>query len=734
MNEGDVITRRVAAELDLDPRSVAAARTLFADGATVPFVARYRKERTGGLDEVALRNIIRLGGEITKLEEHRAAIHRRLTEAGVLTDPLSAEIEAAQSVAELDDIYRPYRPRKETRADRARARGLQPLAEALLRHARREGDAQRNATFDSVVAAASPPAVPPGEALGGAAEIIGEVIASDVSLRATLRTIFERRGAVASVRRRSVRKKEPDAERYRDYFDHREPARSVPSHRLLAMLRGASLGYLSVTLRPPDAAGERSVAGTLYCTDGGEPRHLDAAGRRFFRGVVTDTWKRRLVPTLEREALAAVRRRAERDAIQVFQRNLEALLLAAPFGPRPVLAVDPGIRTGSKIAVLSAGGQVLKVTTIHPLTDASPRTRAAEQVEALFRHHEIEAVAVGDGTGGRETERFFRDYLETRNSDLPVVSVHEAGASVYSASEYAAYELPGLDIVFRGAVSIGRRFQDPLSELVKIDPASVGVGQYQHDVDQNDLAAALNATVESCVNRVGVDINTAGAPLLARVAGLNRRQAEAVVAYRERNGLFMSRSEIRNVAGVGARTIQQAVGFLRCPVADNPLENTAVHPERYDVVAKIAADLGITVGDLVGDESAIAMVEPSRYVDTDADLGMPTIIDILEEMKRPGRDPRETFVPPQFDDAVRSIDDLEEGQNLTGIVRNVTAFGAFVDIGVHRDGLVHVSELADRYVKDPGEVVTPGDTVRVVVCSVDHDRQRIELSMKRATG
>jgi len=745
MPDMESIDQVIARDTACTVEQVRAVRALFEEGGTVPFIARYRKERTGGLDETALREILKREREVEELEERREAILRSLTERELLTPELDRAIRSAADRTTLEDRYLPYRPRKTTRADSARERGLGPLANALVTDWRRP--------LDTVVAAYRPDDVSPEDALDGACDIVAEEVALDTGVRQRLRDLFIRQGALESARTASSAKETKkrrstrddggavhDADTYRDYFSWREPARRAPSHRVLAILRGVGEKHLRVQLRPPEEAALRVVRSVFPTPEAPGAREW----RALYDRVATDAWKRLLLPSLEREAIGALRQRAENEAVAIFQRNLEALLLAPPFGPRTVLALDPGIRTGAKYACITSGGSVTDVGQVFPLPPVERREDAAATVAEVCRRRSVEAIAVGDGTGGRETEQFLRELGLTRDGDrstasgadsaaspIPVVSVHEAGASVYSASPLAGEELPDLDVQYRGAVSIGRRLQDPLAELVKIDPASIGVGQYQHEVDRKHLADALDATVESCVNHVGVDINTASVPLLRRVAGLTAVNARKIVAYREKNGLFPTRIAIAGVSGIGPKTVEQAVGFLRCPRSENPLENTGVHPERYGLVRQIAIDLGVTLTELVGNEDVVPRVELHRYIDPEGGIGEPTLKDILHEISRPGRDPRERFVPPAFDDAIREIGDLREGMVLPGIVRNVTAFGAFVDIGIHRDGLVHVSELADRFVSDPAEVVRPGQNVTVLVTEIDRERTRIGLSMKR---
>ncbi len=749
-NQGGA-TDKISRRLEVSPRSVRAALDLLGEGATIPFIARYRKERTGGLDEVQLRRIEDLFDQHRALESRRETILTSLRQQEVLTADLEREVRSAPDLSTLEDLYLPWRPRRRTRADAAREEGLEPLARELL------SDSEGSVS-ELVQAAAARLGLAPERSLAGASDIIAADIAIDKELRSGLRELFRRQGAVRSKRKmgkgatgkaktdksapnertsskgRSGNGKSgtdqsgPSADTWRDYFDWREPARACPSHRLLAILRGEAAGVLRVEVQPPQEAGIRIVEEFLRERD---PR-TNRDRRELFRNIAGDAYKRLLAPSLEGELRKELRERAEEAAVTVFAANLEDLLMAPPLGPKPVLAIDPGFRTGSKVVALDGTGAVREHRAIFPLPPQNRCDEAGRAVQEIVQAHEARAVAVGSGTGGREVEQFVRSLapVDRSGATIPVVRVNEAGASVYSASVRAREEMPDLDVTVRGAVSIGRRLQDPLSELVKIDPAAVGVGQYQHDVDPGRMEHALNRTVETCVNAVGVELNTAGTALLERVSGLGPSNAAAIVAHRDRHGPFSERSGIAAVSGIGPRTVELAVGFLRCSGTTNPLENTGVHPERYPLVKRIAADLGCTVAELCGNGTLLDRVDPTRYVaDTDSGAGLPTITDILAELRSPGRDPRREFDPVSFREDVNEIGDLAEGMVLTGIVTNVTRFGAFVDIGVHRDGLIHISKLSRSFVRDPREVVRVGQSVEVSVLAVDCDRQRIDLQV-----
>lgn len=716
------ISELVAAELQLPGRGVARALELLAEGATVPFIARYRKEATGGLDDLQLQRIAEHHEVVVAREKRRSAILSALEEQGALTPALALQIRGAKTLAVLEDLYAPYRPKRRTRGQLARERGLLPLAELLLAQSPKPVD--RAALAQPYVAADKE--LPDVDAVwAGARDLAAELIAERVELRDELRRLYKSRGElVVGVAR--GKSKAPELEHYRDHVGRREPAERAPSHRILAVERGEAAGLLKVQVELEEAAVDHLVRKVVV-----RPQASPVLAKEL-NLAIEEAKERLLLPSLESEHRRGLRERAELEAIRVFAKNLEALLLAPPLGGQPVVAIDPGLRTGCKVVALDAQGNLQTHTTIYPHTgDAAA---AGEALAKLVSRHRPAAIAVGNGTAGRETEAFVAALKKAGRIDgaVKVVAVSEAGASVYSASEVAREELPDLDVSIRGAVSIGRRLQDPLAELVKIDPQSIGVGQYQHDVDQKALSAALDRVVEGVVNRVGVDLNTASPTLLRYVSGLGPALAKAIVAHRAEHGPFKSRSALKKVPRLGAKAFEQCAGFLRIRGGEQPLDQSAVHPERYPVVAQIARDLGVTPGALVGNTALAAKVEPQRYVDPSAELGLPTLVDIVEELKKPGRDPRAELTEVGFDPEITKIEHLQPGLILNGVVTNVAAFGAFVDVGVHQDGLVHVSELAHRFVKDPAEVVTVGDRVRVKVLTVDLPRKRIGLSIKAA--
>lgn len=681
---------------------------LLREGATIPFISRYRKEVTGSLDEVAVGSVRDLLERLTELEARKRTILSTIEEQGRLTGELRTRIEASWDAAEVEDLYLPYKPRRRTRAAAARERGLEPLANLLM--AQHTPDIRRQA--QRFVTAEVPTA---DDALAGASDIVAERMAEDDRIRSEVRRNFSREGIVHA---RVAKGKEQQGAKYADYFDAATPVRSVSSHRLLAMLRGEEEGILKVSVEV-DAE-----------------RIIERIRRRFIRpGSTTRTWLeaaaadafRRLIrPSIESETLAAAKERADDEAIRIFAENLRQLLLASPLGQKRVIALDPGFRTGCKVVVLDAQGNLLHHTVIYPHPPQSRTAEAAETLRRLAARYRTEAMAIGDGTAGRETEQFVRG-LKLQGVELYTVS--EDGASVYSASAAAREEFPDEDVTVRGAVSIGRRLIDPLSELVKIDPKSIGVGQYQHSVDQAKLRARLGDVVESCVNRVGVNINTASKHILTYISGLGPALAENIVAYRAANGDFRTRSELKKVPRLGAKAFEQAAGFLRIVGGRNPLDNSAVHPESYPIVERMAADAGVSVERLLADRELRRTIRPERYVTAQA--GLPTVTDILEALDKRGLDPREELHTFAFAPDVRTIDDLREGMILPGIVTNITAFGAFVDIGIKQDGLVHVSQLADRYVASPAEVVRLGQHVEVRVTGIDTLRGRISLSMRR---
>ena len=696
---------QVASALALRPKQVQAVAALLTEGATVPFIARYRKEATGSLDEVVLAAIRDQLVALAELDKRRETIVASLKERGLLSTELAQRIASARVRAELEDLYLPFRPRRKTRASAARERGLEPLADAITADDGRRLDAR--AFVDPKLG------VPNAEAaLAGARDIIAERISEDAAARGELRTLFADRARLAS---RVVKSKQKDAAKYRDYFDWGESLRRAPSHRVLAVLRGKAEGFLTVTARPDEEDALRRLRRRFA---GG---HSFASKQRSL--AVTDAYKRLIQPSLEKEAIATTKLRADREAIEVFATNLREILMAAPLGPKPVLAIDPGFRSGCKCAVLGPYGALLHHTTIFPHT-GGPRSEAAgTAVRDACNKYAVEAIAIGNGTAGRETEAF----VEALELGIVTIAVDESGASIYSASAVAREEFPELDLTIRGAISIGRRLQDPLAELVKLDPKSIGVGQYQHDVEPRALAASLSGTIESAVNAVGVELNTASPQLLAHVAGLGTKLASAIVKHRAANGPFRDRASLTAVPRLGSRAFQQAAGFLRVRDAAQPLDASAVHPERYPLVERMAKDQGCTVLDLLRDPKRRERIKIDAY--TSDDVGAPTLQDIVAELGKPGRDPRPAFEVFEFAD-VHDITDLQPGMVLPGVVTNVTSFGAFVDVGVHNDGLVHVSQLADSFVRDPNEVVRVRQKVRVTVTGVDLDRKRVALSMR----
>ncbi|MDX8490786.1 Tex family protein [Mesorhizobium sp. VK22B] len=712
----------IAAEIGSRPEQAAAAIGLLDEGATVPFVARYRKEVTGGLDDTQLRDLSERLAYLRELDARRETILGSIREQGKLTEELEAKIAAAATKAELEDIYLPYKPKRRTKAEIARERGLGPLAEAIL--------ADRSLVPAELALAYVTEEVPDAKAaLEGARDIVSEQFAENADLVGKLRAYMKER---AFLRAHVVDGKQEAGAKFSDYFEHAERWAGVPSHRALAMLRGRNEEVLSLDVevdaddQSPVKPVERMIA-NAYAIGASLP------GDRWLMEVAGWTWRIKLSLHLTLDLMRDLRERAEEEAIHVFARNLKDLLLAAPAGSRPTMGLDPGIRTGVKVAVVDGTGKLVATTTVYPFPPRNDVRGTQVELAALMRQHKVELISIGNGTGSRETEKLVADML----ADLPAgsgpkplkVIVSEAGASVYSASATAAAEFPGLDVSLRGAVSIARRLQDPLAELVKIEPKSIGVGQYQHDVDQYRLGRSLEAVVEDAVNAVGVDLNTASAPLLARVSGLGPSLAEAIVAHRDATGPFASRKELLNVARLGPRAFEQSAGFLRIANGSEPLDASSVHPEAYGVAKKIVAACGRDVRSLMGDSAALKALDPRVFVDER--FGLPTVRDIIAELEKPGRDPRPGFKTATFAEGVDDIKDLKPGMLLEGTVTNVAAFGAFVDIGVHQDGLVHVSQLADRFVKDAHEVVKAGDVVKVRVVDVDIKRKRIGLSMRK---
>ncbi len=713
------IAAQIAIEIAARPEQVRAAVELLDDGATVPFVARYRKEVTGGLDDTQLRVLAERLTYLRELEARRAAILKSVDEQGKLTTELSAAITAAATKAELEDLYLPFKPKRRTKAEIARERGLGPLAEAIL--ANRSADPQLLA--EGYITEEVPGTK---EALDGARDIVIEGLSENAALLGQLRAYLRDKAMLSA---KVVKGKEEAGAKFSDYFEHSERWNKVAGHRALAMMRGRDEEVLSLEIEvdadvtDPIKPAERFVAGALNAQSQG-------AGDKWLREVAGWAWRTRLRITLSIDLMVELRERAELEAIGVFARNLKDLLLAAPAGARATMGLDPGIRTGVKVAVIDATGKLLDTETIYPFPPRNDVMGAQAAIQGLIKRHGVELIAIGNGTGSRETEKLVADLIERLPAPKPTkVIVSEAGASVYSASELAAAEFPALDVSLRGAVSIARRLQDPLAELVKIEPKSIGVGQYQHDVDQYRLGRSLDAVVEDAVNAVGVDLNTASAPLLARISGLGPSVAEAIVAHRDANGPFRSRKGLLEVPRLGQRTFEQSAGFLRITGGTEPLDASSVHPEAYGVARQIVAACGRDLRDIMGDKSALANLDPKRFVDER--FGLPTVRDILAELEKPGRDPRPAFKTATFAEGVDDIKHLKPGMLLEGTVTNVAAFGAFVDIGVHQDGLVHVSQLADKFVKDPHEVVKAGDVVKVRVVEVDVPRKRISLSMRK---
>ena len=710
MNE--VFVAKVASELKVQPRQVLATSRLLAEGATVPFIARYRKEATGTLDEVAITRIRDRMLQLAETEQRRGAILKSLEERNLLTDLLKKAIADAETLTALEDLYAPYRPKRRTRATIAKEAGLEPLADALVND-------QAGADPMTLAQAFINPEKEIRDvnaALAGARDILAERISDDAQARAQLRELYE---SQATVRSKVLTGKEEEGAKFKDYFDWSEPLKGIPSHRMLAIRRGETEGFLLVRITPPE---EEALARLV-------PLFVRAPGRpagEQVRLAVQDSYKRLLGFGIEAEIRMESKKRADGAAIKVFADNLRELLLAPALGGRNVLAIDPGFRTGCKVVCLDRQGKLLHNDVIYPGKSAMEMREAADIVRGLVQKHQVEAIAIGNGTAGRETETFVRSLKLT--AAIPVVMVNESGASIYSASDVAREEFPNHDVTVRGAVSIGRRLMDPLAELVKLDPKSIGVGQYQHDVDQSSLKQGLDDVVISCVNRVGVELNTASKQLLSYVSGLGPSLAASIVAYRNENGPFKSRADLLKVPRLGPKAYEQCAGFLRIRDGAHPLDSSAVHPESYGIVDSMARDTGSGVQDLLRDPARRQRIRLETYV-TES-VGLPTLQDILEELAKPGRDPRARFESFSFQEGVEKMEDLKPGMKLPGIVTNVTAFGAFVDIGVHQDGLVHVSQLADRFIKDPSEVVKVHQRVMVTVTEVDLPRKRIALSMK----
>ena len=719
------ITARLAEELAVRPAQVEATVELLDGGATVPFIARYRKEATGGLDDTQLRQLEERLTYLRELEERRETVLKTIEEQGNLTPELKQEIQQADTKTRLEDLYLPYKPKRRTKAQIAREAGLEPLADALLEDPTQEPETVAAAYIDADNGVADAKA-----ALDGARQILMERASEDAELVGALREYVWEHGRLQSA---VADGKEKEGAKFSDYFEYSEPVKAVPSHRALALLRGRREQLLRLKLVVPgqddkedeSAAGpcESRIAAALGIADRGRPAD------RWLRETVRWAWGIKLGMQIESDLIGRMREAAEEEAIRVFGENLRDLLLAAPAGPRPTMGLDPGLRTGVKVAVVDATGKLVATSTVYPHAPKNKWDATIDELAKLCGAHAVDLVAIGNGTGSRETDRLVRD-LATRHPELGVrgVVVNEAGASVYSASEYAAREFPDLDVSLRGAASIARRLQDPLAELVKIEPKSIGVGQYQHDVGQTRLARTLGNVVEDCVNAVGVDANTASSALLSRVAGLSTSLAENVVAWRDQHGAFKNRSQLKEVSRLGPKAFEQCAGFLRIRDGDNPLDASAVHPEAYPVVERILGETGRDVAEVIGDSRFLKALNAADY--TDERFGEPTVRDILKELDKPGRDPRPEFKTAAFKEGVETLADLEPGMILEGTVSNVTNFGAFVDIGVHQDGLVHISAMSEQYVKDPRTVVKAGEVVKVKVMEVDAERKRIGLSMR----
>jgi uncharacterized protein len=702
---------KITKELNLQARQVAATAILLEEGGTVPFIARYRKEKTGELDEVQITAIRDRIEQLGELDKRRESILSSLKERNLLTDTLQLKIDQAETMSTLEDIYLPFRPKKRTRATIAKEKGLEPLSEILW--------AQDASTDPKAAAAAfidSAKEVPDAAAaLAGARDIIAERINDDAGARAKLRELYISQGTIKS---KVVSGKEEEGAKFKDYFDWTEPAASAPSHRILAMRRGEEEGFLFTRLTPPE---DQAVA----LLESMFVKNPSPAGQEV-RAAVQDCYKRLLGFAMEGEARVHFKKRADEEAVKVFAENLRELLLSAPLGQKNVLAIDPGFRTGCKVVLLDRQGKLLGNDVIYPEKSAREQAEAATMVKTIITKFNVEAIAIGNGTASRETEAFIRKL--GLPASIPIVMVNESGASIYSASEAAREEFPNHDITVRGAVSIGRRLMDPLAELVKLDPKSIGVGQYQHDVDQSALKRSLDDVVVSCVNSVGVELNTASKHLLSYVAGLNSRTAASIVGYRDENGPFKSRKELQKVPGLGPKSFEQAAGFLRIRGGEHPLDASSVHPERYTLIDQMAKDLGCTVDELMRDSAKRSKIDAKKYVSED--VGLPTLQDILSELAKPGRDPRQQFEAFSFKEGVDKVEDLQPGMKLPGVVTNVTAFGVFVDVGVHQDGLVHISQLSDNFVKNPADVVKVGQRVQATVLEVDLPRKRISLSLK----
>ena len=704
----NIFHRQIAGMLPIAEKQIAATIELLDEGATIPFISRYRKEKTGGLNEVEIENIRSCYDKLKETAKRKETIIATIEELGQLTPELRKRIDATWDATELEDIYLPYKPKRKTRAEAARQKGLEPLATLLMLQRETQPEAQAARYVKGEVKDAE-------DALKGARDIIAEHVSEDERARNSIRSIFTRQATLTA---KVAKGKEQEAANYRDYFDYSESLRRCSSHRLLAIRRAEAEGLLKVSISPDD------------------DECLDRLDRQFVKGrnassqqvseAVKDAYKRLLKPSIETEFAAMTKGKADDEAIQVFTANLRQLLLAPPLGQKRMMGIDPGFRTGCKVVCLDAQGNLLHNENIYPHPPVSKGKEAMARLSKMIEAYQIEAIAIGNGTASRETEEFLKKMTFPRSVQIFVVS--EQGASIYSASQIAREEFPDYDVTVRGAVSIARRLMDPLAELVKIDPKSIGVGQYQHDVDQTKLKKSLDQTVESCVNLVGVNLNTASSHLLTYISGLGPQLAQNIVNYRQQNGPFASRKELLKVPRMGVKAFEQCAGFLRIAGGKNPLDNTAVHPESYHIVEQMAHDLGCTVDTLIADKELKRKVELKKYVT--AEVGMPTLQDIMQELDKPGRDPRGTIKAFEFDSSVHTIDDLREGMELPGIVGNITNFGAFVDIGIKENGLIHLSQMADRYVSNPADILSIHQHIRVKVLGIDKERKRIQLTLK----
>jgi len=713
MNERHI--ERISTELSFTPQQVKATALLLEEGATIPFIARYRKEATNSLDEVAITAIRDRLAQLGELDSRREAILRSLEERELLTDELKDKLVAVQTMAVLEDIYLPFRPKRRTRATIARQKGLEPLAQRIFAQDGIDPINQDPLKESHAFINQEKEVNSAEEALAGARDIIAELISEDAAARAAMREFFLQK---ALFRTKIISGKEQEGIKYQDYFDWEEPVNAAPSHRILAMRRGENEGFLTLRVVPP----EQEALALL------EPFFIKGTTQASeqVKQALDDSFSRLLYPSMETEIRMVTKKRADEEAIRVFVENLRQLLLTSPLGQKNVLAIDPGIRTGCKVVCLDQQGKLLHTDTIFLHQSEHAKAKAAETLIALCQRFKVEAIAVGNGTGGRETEAFVKGLDPLKK--IPVIIVNESGASIYSASEVAREEFPDYDVTVRGSVSIGRRLMDPLAELVKIDPKSIGVGQYQHDVDQNALKRSLDDVVMSCVNAVGVEVNTASKQLLTYVSGLGPQLAKAIVAYRNEHGPFDAREKLKKVPRLGPKAFEQAAGFLRIHEAKNPLDASAVHPESYPIVEAMARDLGCSLNDMMKNEGLRKRIDMNTYITEK--VGLPTLTDILSELAKPGRDPREIFEAFAFTEGVEEIEDVKPGMKLPGIVTNITAFGAFVDIGVHQDGLIHISELANRFVKNPNEVVRVHQKVMATVLEVNVERKRISLSLR----